>query len=118
MTKTGDSESTPPLTKERREELREKVTEAESMHFASIRMYVDTAKALLDRIDELENLLSESSDWLCIHSEAVVEWERRRKEMPGKEGRVWCCDCSQYLRSDGDVSLNNRISMALGRSEG
>lgn len=56
---------------------------------------------------ELKDLLEEASEWLCTHSDTYQD-----KKLAG-EIRVWCSSCSNYLRSQNDVNLLDRIIKAL-----
>lgn len=55
-------------------------------------------------------LLDEAFDWLCPHTEAL---EQRRKH---GRGRYWCCDCHNYIRTEEDATLFERVAFALGRT--
>ena len=51
--------------------------------------------------------LEEAYDWLCPHTEAAAQ----KKSHP--DIRAWCCDCHNYLRSEADATLFERIDALL-----
>ncbi len=63
-------------------------------------------------MSDLRALLREARDWLCPHTEASAMY----KKLNGAR-REWCCACSNYLRSDEDSTLIDRIDAALADKE-
>lgn len=72
-------------------------------------------KQMARELREARGLLSEAADWLCEHAEAREAWAEGT-------GRAWCSDCHNYLRSDADATLKDRIRALLpaepGKDEG
>lgn len=64
--------------------------------------------ALIERMRVLESTLEEVSDWLCPHTEAAELW----RELKGAR-REWCSHCNNYLRSDEDATLYDRVRQVI-----
>jgi hypothetical protein len=62
--------------------------------------------SLTEQNVKLRSLLDETLDWLCPHTEAAEQFK-----LTGP--RVWCCDCSNYLRLDEDTTLFERVQEAV-----
>lgn len=56
----------------------------------------------------LRALLEETLGWLCPHTDAIERFKTQDLR------RSWCVECSEYLRSDADITLLDRINEALG----
>jgi hypothetical protein len=65
---------------------------------------------LKKEVERLRELLSEARDWLCPHTEAAQLF--RTTDI----GRSWCCDCHNYVRSEDDCSLIERIDATLAHT--
>lgn len=70
-------------------------------------------KELFNKLNKKNSLLEEAVDWLCPHIEATIEF-KRRQTVQTNVGRVWCSECSNYIRLDSDTNLIERIQEELG----
>ena len=88
-----------------------RIAQLESSYKEQIRLrdeWRKSAEELLVERDAVLGLLSEASEWLCPHTEAVKKFREHGL-------RTWCCDCHNYLRSEVDASLPERVRAALLR---
>lgn len=63
------------------------------------------------RFAHLKSLLVEAFEWLCDHEEnGEVYWRKGG-------GRQWCPKCRNFLRSDAEFTLKERVKAALEKEE-
>lgn len=56
----------------------------------------------------LHSLLSEASDWICGHPGVPKDWK-------WDGTRYWCDACSNYVRTEEEFSLRDRIRAVLNK---
>lgn len=71
-------------------------------------LFIELNQKLTEQNRIMKDALTEALDWICPHTEAA---EQFKKTGP----RVWCNECSQYLRSEADATVSTRLSEALAK---